>query len=154
HRGRSRTRPCPKTRGRKPGSSARSRPRRCCSGTASPIWRRWRRWARPARGFSSGKPSRVTMPAVAVFRFNRAALLLASAFLSARGFGQTPPFQNKSFPPDIVDASVDVVKIAANRYTIEIENPHVRVLRGRIPALGRVTIHRHRAGLLVAVTEV
>ena len=78
----------------------------------------------------------------------------AAAIFCTSGSGQrrtTFP----EFPPDIWDnRSVDVVKIAPDRYAIDLENGQMRVLRARIPGYTRVAIHQHRPGLLVALTAV
>jgi hypothetical protein len=86
-------------------------------------------------------------------RFAATALICMAA--SGQRPTQTRTRPSFDFPPDVIEPnSVDVVRIAPNRYSIEMENPQARVLRARIPALGRVTIHSHHAGLLVAFTEV
>src|SRR6185369_8907674 len=61
----------------------------------------------------------------------------------------------QEMPPDIFDnRSPDAAKIAPDRYRVELDNDRLRVLRAKVPAGGRVPIHGHRSGILMAVTEV
>jgi hypothetical protein len=50
--------------------------------------------------------------------------------------------------------SPDAARIAPDRYHVELNNERLRVLRARVPAGGRVPIHGHHAGILLAITEV
>ena len=75
----------------------------------------------------------------------------AAGIFAATGSGQR---QFPEFPPDIFDnRAVDVVRIAPDRYTVEMI-ADVRVLRARLPGGARVPIHNHRSGVLVALSEV
>jgi hypothetical protein len=81
-----------------------------------------------------------------------AALLLVTACALAQPRRFTP---RQNFPPDIViERFVDVVQIAPKLYTVDRENEKVRVLRARLPGDANVSLHDHRSGVLVAITDV
>jgi hypothetical protein len=80
-------------------------------------------------------------------------LVLAGFVLAATGSGQQRA-RSIEFPPDISDSrSVDAARIAPDRCVVEIDNERLRVLRIKLPSAGRVPIHGHRSGIIVALTE-
>ena len=76
----------------------------------------------------------------------------AAAVFASIGFGQQ--FNRRAeHPPDIFDnRGVDVVRLAGDRYVVEMDNQSLRVLRVKLPAANRVPIHRHRSGIFIALT--
>ena len=82
-----------------------------------------------------------------ILRFVTTAAVFAS-FLYGQQF-------NRSIetPPDIFDnRSVDVVRVAGDRYVVEMDNDRLRVLRAKLPVANRVPIHRNRPGIFIALT--
>ena len=68
--------------------------------------------------------------------------------------GQPPGWPPRPMPPEIVpDLSRDIVKLAPQQYTVELENEQVRVLRARLGPEETAPIHDAQAGVLVALTE-
>jgi len=54
----------------------------------------------------------------------------------------------------IIERFVDVVQVAPKLYTVDRENEKVRVLRAKLPGEANVSLHDHRSGVLVAITDV
>jgi hypothetical protein len=80
-------------------------------------------------------------------------VILAAAVFVAAGSGQRAD-RTTDFPPDIFDnRSVDAARIAPDRCVVEIDNERMRVLRIKLPSAGRVPIHGHRSGVIIALTE-
>jgi quercetin dioxygenase-like cupin family protein len=82
-------------------------------------------------------------------------VVLAAVVFAATGSGQRgAPGPTSNFPPDIFEnRSVDEARIAPDRCVVEIDNERLRVLRIKLPSAGRLPIHSHRSGVIVAVTE-
>ena len=79
---------------------------------------------------------------------------LSCAALAAQNQNQAPARLRQDHPPDIFDnRSPDAARIAPDRYKVELNNDRMRVLRAKVPPSGRVPIHGHRSGILLAVTE-
>jgi len=83
-------------------------------------------------------------------------VVLAALLLAATGAGQRRGASGgrSQFPPDIFDnRSVDAARIAPDRCVIELDNERLRVLRIKLPSAGRLPIHGHRPGVIIAITE-
>ena len=71
------------------------------------------------------------------------------------GFAQNRRFAPRQEVPEIIiEHFTDVLKVAPRYYTVDLENEKVRVLRARLPGDANVSLHDHRSGLLVAITDV
>ena len=81
-------------------------------------------------------------------------LLYLFAALCAFGIGRTQTVRPPDVPEIFDNRSPDAARIAPDRYRVELDNERLRVLRAKVPATGRVPIHGHRAGILLAITEV
>ncbi len=63
-------------------------------------------------------------------------------------------FANR-FPPEIVlDRFIDVVKVAPQFFSVEMENSEIRVLRAKLDGDARIPLHDGRSGLMVALKDV
>jgi hypothetical protein len=81
-------------------------------------------------------------------------LLFTAAIFCAAGLAQIQLRRAQEVPEIFDNRSPDAARIAPDRYHVELDNERLRVLRARVPATGRVPIHGHRSGILLAVTEV
>jgi hypothetical protein len=80
-----------------------------------------------------------------------AALLLVTACALGQSRRFTP---RQDLAEIIIERFVDVVQIAPKLYVVDRENEKVRILRAKLPGEANVSLHDHRSGILVAVTDV